>query len=211
MGRQWRSSGKLALVLPGFLSLLSLPSIAAAGLLLIPVVASDFDDRDTTDPLDPSTYAMSSPTPVRIDQPAPEPPPEAKSESELDKATIEPSPDDLVPEPPDDVQQAKRKPLDEVIRVVTGEASWYGPGFYGNRTASGEVYRRGTMTAAHRSLPFGTKVRVTNLWNGRSVVIRINDRGPFVDHRILDLGHGAANTLGLTSSGTANVRMEVLR
>jgi rare lipoprotein A len=67
------------------------------------------------------------------------------------------------------------------------------------------------MTAAHRTLPFGTKVRVTNLWNGRSEVIRINDRGPFVHHRVIDLGHGAANSLGLTASGIAQVRLEVLR
>ena len=95
--------------------------------------------------------------------------------------------------------------------VITGEASWYGPGFYGNRTANGEVYQPGTMTAAHRTLPFGTKVRVTNLWNGRSAVIRINDRGPFVYHRVIDLGHGAASDLGLTASGIAQVKLEVLR
>ena len=103
------------------------------------------------------------------------------------------------------------KPVPSVVRVLTGEASWYGPGFYGNRTASGEIYRPGTMTAAHRTLPFGTKVRVTNLWNGRTAVIRINDRGPFVDHRVIDLGHGAASHLGLTASGIAQVKLEVLR
>ena len=64
--------------------------------------------------------------------------------------------------------------MPEVVKFTTGEASWYGPGFYGKLTANGEVYRRGTMTAAHRTLPFGTKVRVTNLWNGRTAVIRIN-------------------------------------
>ena len=98
-----------------------------------------------------------------------------------------------------------------VIQVLRGQASWYGPGFYGNRTASGEVYRPGTMTAAHRTLPFGTRVRVTNLWNGRTAVIRINDRGPFVDHRVIDLGQGAASQLGLTASGIADVKLEVLR
>ena len=105
----------------------------------------------------------------------------------------------------------KLKPVPSVVRVLTGEASWYGPGFYGNRTASGEIYRPGTMTAAHRTLPFGTKVRVTNLWNGRTAVIRINDRGPFLDHRVIDLGHGAASHLGLTASGIAQVKLEVLR
>jgi rare lipoprotein A len=93
----------------------------------------------------------------------------------------------------------------------TGEASWYGPGFFGNRTASGEVLRPGTMTAAHRSLPFGTKVKVTNLWNGRTAVVRINDRGPFHGRRIIDLAHGAAQSLGLTASGVAQVRLEVIQ
>ena len=109
------------------------------------------------------------------------------------------------------LSEPKLKLLPEVVRVITGEASWYGPGFYGHHTANGEIYRQGTMTAAHRTLPFGTKVRVTNLWNGRSAVIRINDRGPFVDHRVIDLGHGAASTLGLISSGIAQVKLEVLR
>ena len=98
-----------------------------------------------------------------------------------------------------------------VASVSKGQASWYGPGFYGNRTANGEVLRRGTLTAAHRSLPFGTRVRVTNLWNGRSAVVRINDRGPFHGHRVIDLAHGAADELGVVSSGVAQVKLEVLR
>ena len=99
----------------------------------------------------------------------------------------------------------------QVRSVSTGQASWYGPGFYGGRTANGDVLRRGDFTAAHRSLPFGTKVRVTNLWNGRTAVVRINDRGPFVGHRVIDLGPGAASHLGLVASGVASVRLEVLR
>ncbi len=91
-----------------------------------------------------------------------------------------------------------------------GQASWYGPGFYGGRTASGEVFRPGTYTAAHRYLPFGTRVRVTNLNNGLSTVVRINDRGPFSGGRIIDLAHGAASALGVISSGIAQVRLEVL-
>jgi rare lipoprotein A len=94
--------------------------------------------------------------------------------------------------------------------VTVGQASWYGPGFYGGRTASGEVLRPGTLTAAHRYLAFGTKVRVTNLQNGLTAVVRINDRGPFHGGRIIDLAHGAAQQLGVTSSGTAQVKIEVL-
>lgn len=102
-------------------------------------------------------------------------------------------------------------PSQQVSRVIEGTASWYGPGFFGNRTASGEVFRPGTLTAAHRSLPFGTMVRVTNLNNGRSTVVRINDRGPYSGGRVIDLGHGAAQQVGLVSSGVAPVRLEVLR
>jgi rare lipoprotein A (peptidoglycan hydrolase) len=96
------------------------------------------------------------------------------------------------------------------IANAYGEASWYGPGFYNNRTASGEIYRPGTMTAAHPYLPMGTLVRVTNLNNGRSQVVRINDRGPYVGGRIIDLGEGAARSLGVKSTGVARVRLEVL-
>ncbi len=94
--------------------------------------------------------------------------------------------------------------------VSVGQASWYGPGFYGGRTASGEVLRPGTLTAAHRYLAFGTKVRVTNLQNGLTAVVRINDRGPFHGGRIIDLAQGAAQQLGVTASGTAQVKLEVL-
>ncbi len=100
-----------------------------------------------------------------------------------------------------------KMPLASVYR---GEASFYGPGFYGNRTANGEIYRLGTMTAAHRSLPFGTRVRVENLNNGKSVTVRINDRGPFVGGRIIDLSETAAEAIGMKSSGIAPVRIQVL-
>ena len=98
----------------------------------------------------------------------------------------------------------------QVVKTMIGEASWYGPGFFGRRTVTGEVFRPGTMTAAHRSLPLGTRVRVTNFSNGRSVVVRINDRGPYISKRIIDLAHGAACELGLVRSGIAQVRVEVL-
>lgn len=91
----------------------------------------------------------------------------------------------------------------------SGTASWYGPGFHGRRTASGERFNSYGLTAAHRSLPFGTRVRVTNARTGRSVVVRINDRGPFSRGRVIDLSRGAARVLGVT--GTAPVRLDVLR
>ena len=97
-----------------------------------------------------------------------------------------------------------------LLRVVDGAASWYGQGFYGRRTASGETFRQGTMTAAHRTLPFGTRVRVTNLTNGKTVVVRINDRGPHRQHRVIDLAQGAATQLKMISDGEVPVRLEVL-
>ena len=101
-------------------------------------------------------------------------------------------------------------PASKLIEVVQGAASWYGPGFYGRTTANGERFRKGTLTAAHRTLPFGTKVRVTNLSNGRSVVVLINDRGPFRYHRVIDLAHGAASQLQMMQAGEVPVKLEIL-
>lgn len=97
------------------------------------------------------------------------------------------------------------------VSVVEGFASWYGPGFAGRRTASGEVFDPAQLTAAHRNLPFGTFVRVTNLNNNLSVTVRINDRGPFKPDRIIDLSRAAAEEIRMISSGTARVRLEVMR
>jgi rare lipoprotein A len=93
---------------------------------------------------------------------------------------------------------------------ATGLASWYGPGFYGRKTASGERFSAKAMTAAHKTLPFGTTVKVTNVDNGKSVVVRINDRGPFVKGRLIDLSKSAASELGLMGEGTASVEVVAL-
>jgi rare lipoprotein A (peptidoglycan hydrolase) len=90
-----------------------------------------------------------------------------------------------------------------------GDASYYGPGFYGRKTASGEVLRPGTLTAAHHTLPFGTCVQVTVVDTGRSVQVRINDRGPFVAGRILDVSETAAQALGMVGQGVLRVRLTV--
>jgi rare lipoprotein A len=94
--------------------------------------------------------------------------------------------------------------------VQEGVASWYGPGFHGRRAASGERFDQTAMTAAHRRLPFGTEVKVTNLTNGKSTVVRINDRGPYVKGRILDLSRAAAAELGMEHRGIARVSLEIL-
>lgn len=91
-----------------------------------------------------------------------------------------------------------------------GLASWYGLGFHGKNTASGEKYNQYAMTAAHKILPLGTDVRVTNLGNGRSVLVRVNDRGPFAENRIIDLSKAAATRLDIIGSGTAKVRVQSL-
>ena len=101
-------------------------------------------------------------------------------------------------------------PASKLIEVVQGAASWYGPGFYGRTTANGEHFRKGTLTAAHRTLPFGTKVRVTNLSNGRSIVVWINDRWPFKYHRVIDPAHGAASQLQMMQSGEVPVKLEII-
>jgi rare lipoprotein A len=93
---------------------------------------------------------------------------------------------------------------------ISGMASWYGPGFHGNYSASGEVFNENALTAAHRTLPFGTQVRVTNMDNGLSIVVRINDRGPFHGNRVIDLSTAAARAIGLVQSGVAPVNVEVL-
>jgi rare lipoprotein A len=95
----------------------------------------------------------------------------------------------------------------EGATIERGVASWYGPGFHGQRTASGERYDMEAMTAAHRSLPFGTIVEVRNLENGRTVRVKINDRGPFLKNRILDLSRAAAEALGIVGPGTALVEI----
>jgi rare lipoprotein A len=109
---------------------------------------------------------------------------------------------------PKDVQTIAMGP---VRFQMQGMASWYGPGFHGNLTANGETYNQYALTAASRTLPFGTRVRVTNLDNGRSVVVRVNDRGPYVGDRILDLSMGAAQILGTVGSGVSSVRLDVLQ
>ncbi len=92
-----------------------------------------------------------------------------------------------------------------------GVASWYGEKFHGRQTANGERYNMMAMTAAHRSLPFNTVVRVTNLENGRSVRLRINDRGPFVRGRSIDVSYGAARKLGMVQQGLARVQIDIIR
>lgn len=93
---------------------------------------------------------------------------------------------------------------------ASGDASWYGPGFAGKKTSNGEKFDPRDMTAAHKTLPFGTTLKVTNLDNGKSCVVRVNDRGPFIGDRILDLSKAAAEKIGMVGTGTAPVEIIAL-
>ncbi|KPP96154.1 MAG: lytic transglycosylase RlpA [Bacteroidetes bacterium HLUCCA01] len=95
--------------------------------------------------------------------------------------------------------------------IDSGMASWYGPGFHGKTTANGETYDQNAMTAAHRTLPFNTVVRVINVENGKAVTVRINDRGPYVDNRVIDLSYAAAREIDMVDAGLARVRLQLVR
>jgi rare lipoprotein A len=111
---------------------------------------------------------------------------------------------------PYDIKGTTYYPEETYDYVETGIASWYGPGFHANKTASGERYDQNELTAAHRTLQMPSLVRVTNLSNGRSVVVRVNDRGPFAKGRIIDVSAKAAELLGMVKTGTARVKIELL-
>jgi hypothetical protein len=99
----------------------------------------------------------------------------------------------------------------KIAETQFGVASWYGPGFRGRKTANGETFDPQSLTAAHRTLAFGTMVLVTNLANGRSVLVKINDRGPWVDRRVIDLSQAAASRLNLVDAGIGLVRLDIIR
>ncbi len=101
-------------------------------------------------------------------------------------------------------------PAEDYDYTESGIASWYGPNFHGKKTANGEIYNQNDLTAAHRTLPLPSAVRVTNLENGRSLVLRINDRGPFAHGRIIDVSRRGAQLLGFERNGTAKVKVDIL-
>jgi len=118
---------------------------------------------------------------------------------------VQPAPSQPVPAKP----TTKTSPAVQMKLPQTGEASWYGAQHQGKQTASGKIFDQARLTAAHRSLPFGSKIKVTNLANGKSVEVEITDRGPFAENRIIDLSQAAAKALEMIESGTATVRLEL--
>ncbi|HKW16666.1 MAG TPA: septal ring lytic transglycosylase RlpA family protein [Terriglobales bacterium] len=144
----------------------------------------------------PAQVAVPPTPPPQPEAPAGTPPVEAER-SKVPESTI----------PPQDEIPADTKPL----FVETGIASWYGAPYHNRRGSNGEIYDMNALTAAHRTFPLGSIVRVTNLSSGESVVVRITDRGPFIEGRIIDLSHAAAEKVGLIRKGTGEVRVELLK
>jgi rare lipoprotein A len=123
--------------------------------------------------------------------------------------TVQAPPDtDAPPAPAPKAAQPRRDAPVPATLPQTGQASWYGSAHHGKRTASGSIYDQTKLTAAHRTLPFGTRVMVTNASNGKSVEVEITDRGPYAGSRIIDLSRAAAQALGMIESGVATVRLE---
>jgi rare lipoprotein A len=114
------------------------------------------------------------------------------------------------PAPPPRTVPAAPSSHEKVIYTETGYASWYGPPYHNRKAANGQIYDQDALTAAHLTLPFGSRVRVTNLKSGESVIVTINDRGPFVENRIIDLSRAAAKAVNVWRPGTAKVRLDVL-
>jgi rare lipoprotein A len=139
------------------------------------------------------TYQTQAP--AGIPSPVPYPP-----------ATGQPTPSTPSGPPP----PVERQPAAPGLYVEEGVASWYGVPFNGRRTSNGEIYDMHDMTAAHRTLPFGAMVRVTNLANGKQTEVRVNDRGPFVANRVIDLSLAAAQAIEMVGPGTATVRLEMV-
>jgi rare lipoprotein A len=130
--------------------------------------------------------------------------------TELTQVTNETIPSDVTIQKAS-VESARKKSSKQVTKhTLNGKASWYGPGFHGKKTASGEIYDQHKLTAAHKTLPLGTKARVTNLENGNTVEVEINDRGPFIEGRIIDLSRAAAGVLGFIELGLAPVQVELI-
>ena len=143
--------------------------------------------------------ACSKPAPVVVPQGAPQGAPQVSSSGGIYKVGA-----------PYTVAGRRYTPRVQPNYRAEGLASWYGPKFHGKRTANGEVFDQYALTAAHKTLPLPSKVRVTNLDNGRQLVVRVNDRGPFIGDRIIDLSRRSAQLLGVEKAGVAPVRLELL-
>jgi hypothetical protein len=174
---------------------------------LVPAAAACALLASTLSIVDCASKRPAGPSPEPPQPPQVTPPP-APSPPVLDWPPAPPVSVTETPSPPATTPPARRSAARR--HVEEGIASWYGPGFDGRETANGEVYDQDALTAAHKSLPFGTRVRVTRVATGRQVVVRINDRGPWFEDRVIDLSRAAGAALGLMRPGIAAVRVEVV-
>jgi len=160
--------------------------------------------------------ACSHPKTARVDVPPP-PPPEAKAEPSSPAPTISQPPANLsspkitFPEENADLAEPTLPPNAKPIATETGLASWYGPPYHNRRGSNGEVYNMHAMTAAHRTYPLGSIVRVTNVKTGSTALVRITDRGPFIPGRVVDLSLAAAQKLDVVRPGVAEVKVELMQ
>ena len=134
----------------------------------------------------------------------------ACAEISVPPVSVATAPAPIAPAPPVAAAEPAPAPVPEQIYRETGFAAWYGKELHGKRTANGEAFDMNALSAAHRTLPLGTSLRVTNLDNFKSITVKITDRGPLARSRVLDLSYGAARELGFVSQGTARVRIETL-
>jgi rare lipoprotein A len=185
--------------------------IYAASLAALTIISTQLSPA-SSEPVTPIINPLPRPTPKPsssvITTPTPRPSPSViitPNPTPSPSATITPAP---APSPSTDTTTTT-PPKETVLFTQTGEASWYGSEG-GPLTATGERYNPQGMTAAHRTIAFGSKVRVTNLRSGRSAIVTINDRGPYAGGRIIDLSAAAAEAVGIKSSGVGKVRIEVL-
>jgi rare lipoprotein A len=194
--------------------------IYAASLAALTIISTQLSPA-SSEPVTPVINPLPKPTPKPsssvITAPTPKPSPSVKitpNPAPSPAATISPTPSPSTtitptPKPSTPSDTTTTPPKETVLFTQTGGASWYGSEG-GPLTATGERYNPQGMTAAHRTLAFGSKVRVTNLRNGRNAIVTINDRGPFIGGRIIDLSAAAAEAVGIKSSGVGKVRIDVL-
>lgn len=153
----------------------------------------------------------SSHRPIITRQPPPSPPTPVSSErAEAAKRSTDVGPDSSAASSPASTASRPNATPPSADYIEEGNASWYGVPYHGRRASNGEIYDMYRLTAAHRTLPFDTVVRVTNLLNNRSTIVRITDRGPFIDNRIIDLSLAAAREIDMVAAGVAPVRVEIL-
>lgn len=176
-------------------------ALAAAVSLAVPATAWANDNAD---------YPISARDEAVVPSPSNKPVPSRSVTTKILDAAPDTGPQVAVASPIPDREKALGAQPERVLKEIIGVASWYGPGFHGRRTANGERFNQNDLTAAHKTLPFNTRVRVTSLATGKSVIVKINDRGPYIRGRTIDLSAAAARTIDMQGRGVGKVKLEIL-